>query len=115
MVEVREEACLWTLEEPSVKAKQPRSKSKVSDPVEETHCAAVNAYGQKSVTLDEVLKVVSEQGKQISELTQVIKDLAVKSAGTNSVRPRAPLKFTEDGQPICLKCQKEGHIAKKCP
>lgn len=98
MVEVWEEPCLWTPEEPSVSAKPP--KSSVSNHVEETYCAAVNAHGQKSVIC------CSEDGFWV-------KDLAINTASTNSVKPRVSLKFTDDGQPICFKCQKEGDIAKK--
>lgn len=116
MVEVREEACLWTLEEPSMNVKQTKSKGKVSDQVDETYCAAVSAHGDKSVSLTDVLKVVSEQGKQINELTQALKDLATRTTPpTPGAKPRASLRFTEDGRPICLRCQKEGHIAKECP
>lgn len=115
MVEVREEASLWTMEEPSAHAKSTKSKSRVSDQGDEAYCAAVGASGQNPMSLNDVLKVVSEQGKQINELTQAIKDLTTQTATTSRVQPRAPLRFTQDGKPICLKCQKEGHIAKECP
>lgn len=64
------------------------------------------------------MKIVTEQGKAISELTQAVKDLATQTKGTSAFsgsKPRAQPKLTEDGKPICFQVQTEGHIAKNCP
>lgn len=76
------------------------------------------AHEQQAVTVDDLLKVVTEQGKQISELTAAVKTLTMQqtnSSDQRSTRPRVQLKFTEDGKLIYLKCQVKGHIAKNCP
>lgn len=113
MINVREEAYLWTMEESSVNVKTPKSKGNSG----QAQCAALQASEQRSTTLEDVLKVVVEQGKAISELTQAMKDLAAQGVGARATatRPRLQPEFAEDGQPICFKCRKEGHIARDCP
>lgn len=117
MIDVREEASLWSIEEAGhLKTSKSRSKEDTGD--KEARCTAVMAHEQQAVTVDDLLKVVTEQGKQISELTAAVKTLTMQRVNSNdqpSTRPRVQLKFTEDGKPICLKCQGEGHIAKNCP
>lgn len=120
LIEVREEAWSWSLDESSANTKGATAKSKsiVSDHmVGETHCTAIDAREKKSVTLEDVLKVVAEQGKAINELTNAVKGLRTHPVGTSNVtggKPRVQLKFTDDGKPICLKCQGVGHIARNC-
>lgn len=113
MIEVREEAQLWSLEEPPAGLKT--SKSRCSAIV--AQCSALRVPETKGVTLEDVLEVVAEQGKAISELTQAVKNLAAQSGNTRAetYRPKAPPKFTDDGQPICFRCQVAGHVAKNCP
>lgn len=117
MVEVREEAYLWNMEEPTLNAKPSRIRSKVSDSERGACCTVISVGEHKPLTLDDVMQVVAEQGKQLSELTQAVMDLTTQK--THTFKPvskaRAPLRFTDDGKPICLKCQKEGHIARNCP
>lgn len=109
--------CLCVLEEPSVNAKLPKVRSKGSGPfVGET--LVVNASDPLSLTLDDVLQVVSDQGKQIGELTQAVKELATQKAIPRTIsntKPLTQVKFTDNGKPICLKCQKRGHFAMNCP
>lgn len=117
MIDVREEAALWSIEETG-HLKLSKGKCKEDSGDKEARCTVVMAHDQKAVTVDDLLKVVTEQGKQISELTAAVKTLTMQRTGSSdqtSTRPRVQLKFTEDGKPICLKCQGEGHIAKNCP
>ncbi|KAL1263485.1 hypothetical protein QQF64_006224 [Cirrhinus molitorella] len=82
-----------------------------------TQCSVLKVQDRKTVTLEDVLEVVAEQGKAINELTQTVKNLAARSvsAKVETPRPKSQPKFTEDGQPICFKCQVAGHVAKNCP
>lgn len=117
MIDVREEASLWSIEE-SGHSKTSTSRSKEDSGDKEARCTVVMAHEQQAVTVDDLLKVVTEQGKQIRELTAAVKTLTMQRTSSSdqaSTRPRVQLKFTEDGKPICLKCQGEGHIAKNCP
>ncbi|XP_051952855.1 uncharacterized protein LOC127622804 [Xyrauchen texanus] len=111
MIEVRDEARLWFVEEPSAKTTKSRCSTNM------TQCSILRVQEKKSVTLEDVLEVVAEQGKAISELTQAVKNLTVRGGSTRveTFRPRSQPKFTEDGQPICFKCQVAGHVAKNCP
>lgn len=72
---------------------------------------------EKSVSSDEVLKVLAEQGKVITELTKAVKELTVQSKNPSSQTPnrtKTVPRFTPDSKPICFKCQTAGHVAKKC-
>ncbi len=119
MVEVREEAYLWGWEEQSGRIRTPKSRSGTCGSFSESaQCAEMKAMGHNSVTLSQVMDVVTEQGRQILELTQAVKGLLTPQQGVGGLRAnntRAQLRFTEDGQPICLKCQEPGHIARNCP
>ncbi|XP_039518552.1 uncharacterized protein LOC120473022 [Pimephales promelas] len=118
MVEVREEAYLWGWEEQSGRVRTPKSRSATYGSYSESaHCAEVKATGQNPVTLSKVMDVVTQQGRQILELTQAVNNLMTQQQGAGGLRnnTRAQLRFTEDGKPICLKCQEAGHIARNCP
>lgn len=67
-----------------------------------------------SVTLEEVLQVVAEQGKAIIELTNAVENLPVHKTQTilAPIRPKIQSRVTDDGQSICFKCNGVGHIAK---
>lgn len=117
MIQVREEAYLWSVEDGS-HSKSAKSRSKGDSGDRETQCSAVMAQEQQVGTVGDLFKVVAEQGRQISELTAAVKTLTMQrtnSSEQTNTRRRAQLKFTDDGKPICLKCQGEGHIAKNCP
>lgn len=119
MVEVREEAYLWGSDEQLGRVRTPKSRSGAySSFSESAHCAEMKAVGHDPITLSKVMDVVTEQGRQISELTQAVKGLMAQQQGAGDKRTtnkRAQLRFTEDGKPICLKCQEMGHIARNCP
>lgn len=140
LIEVCEEAYLWYSEEPG--SKVVRQKVKTCSYVEaEAQCCAVTTKensscledvmkvlkeqgkvssatkcNDKSVSFNDVLQVLAEQGKAITELTKAVQELTTQSktpSGQTATRPKmAP---TPDGQPICFKCQSSGHIAKQCP
>ncbi|KAL6485918.1 hypothetical protein MHYP_G00053100 [Metynnis hypsauchen] len=114
MIDVREEAQLWFLEESSAKVKTVKLKGSSSSLVQ---CSAIKVQEPLPVTLEDVVKVVVEQSHAISELTQAVKDLTVhrvSASGTVS-KPKAIPKYTEEGQPICFRCDIPGHVAKHCP
>ncbi len=83
----------------------------------EAQCAAMVMPATSSVMLDEVLKVVAEQGKAIGELTQAVQKLTLhctQPESVNRIRSKMQPRFTDDGQPICFKFNGVGHIAKNC-
>lgn len=121
LFEVRDEAMLWTLEDRPRTMNTARNRSLMGDNADEVPGKpATPSSGQNdlSVTLQEVVKIVSQQGKAISELTNAVRELTIKSASSKSGsmrdRPRAQPRYTSDGQPICLRCEGVGHLAKQC-
>lgn len=120
---VRKEAELWAMEGSTTDSRT--VKSRVSEINSQPVCSAVSMVKGKSTTLDEVLEVVSrqerrlvEQDTAIAELTKAIKELTMSKTTqgyrTTERRPRMQPRFTEDGQPICFKCNGVGHLAKSC-
>ncbi|XP_026104542.1 uncharacterized protein LOC113076090 [Carassius auratus] len=108
LVEVRDEALMWSLED---------TNCIVSSETTEAQCAAMVMPVASSVTLDDVLKVVAEQGKAIGELTQAVQRLTLHCPKPESLnRPKSTMqpRFYDDGQPICFKCNGVGHIARNC-
>lgn len=143
LIDVREEAYLWVSEEPAVSAKSVKSKVKAcSHMTTDAQCTAVTAEKQvyledvmkvlteqgkvsttgkpseKSVSLHDLMIVLAEQGKVITELTKAVKNLTTQNQSpstTAASKPKTLPKFTADGKPICFRCQTEGHVAKQCP
>ncbi|KAK7879663.1 hypothetical protein WMY93_033628, partial [Mugilogobius chulae] len=144
LIEVREEAYLWSTEDPAPGIKVVRPKVQTCNHVtaEAQCCAAtakdnsayledvmkalkeqgrvntLNQSSEKSVSFEDVLKVLAEQGKVITELTKAVQELTTQSKNTSSqkqMRTKTAFRFTPDGQPICFKCQATGHVAKQCP
>lgn len=116
--DVREEALTWVLEEKPCNTAVAKSRNIASDSIGvDTQASSKNAPENSAVTLQDVIKVVAEQGKAISELTNAVRDLTLQKESPGSYKsgkPRATPRFTEDGQPICFKCRKAGHIARQC-
>lgn len=144
LIEVREEAYLWSSEDQAPSTKVVRSKVKTCSHVTaEAQCCAATATesptyledvmktlkeqgkvtnatkpSETSVSFNDVLKVLAEQGKVITELTKAVKELTTQSKNTSSPTPnrtKTVPRFTPDGKPICFKCQTAGHVAKQCP
>lgn len=113
LIAVREEASLWVKEEVKSLNKVVRCRSKGSDGLaNEAWCTVVNMKQPPTLGLEDLCKVVAEQGKQISELTGAVKMPVMHQTSVSNkgnTKPRTPLKFTEAGKPIYLKCQGEGH------
>ncbi len=117
LIEVRDEALLWSFEDPKFRASKVALNRNVNTEATEAQCAAMVMPATSSVMLDEVLKVVAEQGKAIGELTQAVQKLTLhctQPESVNRIRSKMQPRFTDDGQPICFKCNGVGHIAKNC-
>lgn len=121
LFEVREEALLWCTEE------RPRGTSVAKsrymrglggeEGVGSTREGASPPSGDLNAVLQDVVKAVAQQGKAISELTSAVRNLTTQRTNVVSERPqRAQVRprYTRDGQPICLRCEGVGHIARQC-
>lgn len=121
LFEVRDEAMLWTLEDCPRNVNTARNRNLMGDKADKVPEKPDNSncvQNDLSVTLQEVVKIISQQGKAISELTNAVRDLTMKTTSSESSsrgeRPKARPKYTSDGQPICLRCEGVGHMAKQC-
>ena len=103
LFDIREEAIMWALED------RPRTSSVAR---------SRNLVGASPSDVTEVVKIIAQQGKAIGELTNAVRELTTQnlssSCGSKSSRPRAQPKYTSDGQPICLRCEGVGHMARHC-
>lgn len=116
LLNVREEAIAWSLEEKPCNTKVAKSRQVVCDSIRgEGQCSGNTS--QKSTTLEDLVKVMAEQSKAIGELTMAFKEsLTLKETFNRDKggKPRLKPQFTEDGKPICFRCKEVGHIAKEC-
>lgn len=118
---VREEAMMWVMEDRPRGANVARSRhivSTCSEGMSEPSNPVSTAQSDVVVALQEVVKIITQQGKAIGELTNAVRGLTVQkvsSSGNQIGNPKVKPKYTEDGQPICLRCEGVGHIARQCP
>ncbi len=85
LIEVRDEALLWSFEDPTFRASKVALNRNVNTKATEAQCAAMVMPATSSVMLDEVLKVVAEQGKAIGELTQAVQKFTLHCTQPESV------------------------------
>jgi len=115
LFDVRQEAIAWSQEDGPSNIKVVKSRNISSDSGGVRCQVPGNAQEKSSATLEEILKVLSEQGKAIGELVNVMKEgVAFKRKSYKDGKPRPMLQFTDDGKPVCLKCKGVGHIAREC-
>lgn len=121
LFDVREEAMMWTLEDRPHSTNVVRSRKLVGGDPDEVAAGtdmADKAQTDLTTTLQDVVKIIAQQGKAISELTNAVRDLTIHHAsserGTKEVRFKIKPKYTDDGQPICLRCEGVGHMARHC-
>ncbi|XP_016371111.1 uncharacterized protein LOC107710775 [Sinocyclocheilus rhinocerous] len=120
LFEVREEALLWCAEDRPRGAGIARSRYLLGLGVEEgtgSQNVGASSSGDLNAVLQEVVKAVVQQGKAIGELTNAVRNLTTQRVSSSLERPqRATVRprYTWDGQPICLRCEAVGHIARQC-
>ena len=59
-------------------------------------------------TMATLVTTVGQLAEQVSQLTKMVKEQKKDKTFPGK------FKFTEDGKPICTKCDKPGHIGRKC-
>ncbi|KAM4552582.1 uncharacterized protein PAE49_013083 [Odontesthes bonariensis] len=121
LFDVREEAIMWALEDRPRSSNVARSRNLVgASPNEVTEKAnrTTDSPTDLKMTLQEVVKIIAQQGKAIGELTNAVRELTTQTVssggGPKSSRPKVQPKYTSEGQPICLRCEGVGHIARQC-
>lgn len=121
LFDIREEAIMWALEDRPRSSNMARSRNLVGaspDEVTEQVNMITDSPSDLRLTLEEVVKIIAQQGKAIGELTNAVCELTTQklSSGGSSKgsRPKVQPRYTNEGQPICLRCEGVGHIARHC-
>ncbi|KAL1250647.1 hypothetical protein QQF64_018443 [Cirrhinus molitorella] len=117
LFDVRDEAMMWYAEDKPRSANVARSRNISSEvDVSEQVNSSCTVPNELAVTLQEVVKVITQQGKAIGELTEAVRELTMQKASVlgKSTKPKFRPKYTDDGQPICLRCEGVGHVARTC-
>ena len=121
LFDVREEAMLWVVEDRPHCASVARNRNIVgteSGKISECPNPSNSAPGEVVGVLQEVVKLITQQGKAMGELAAAVRKLTVQKAGSHGSRSgqsRFKLNHADDGQPICLRCEEVGHVARQCP
>lgn len=121
LFDVRDEAMMWTLEDRPRNTNVARNRNLVGDSTNEGS-GETDLTGSTqtdlAVTLQELVKIIAQQGKAITELTDAVRSLITQNAssdsGSKGGRPKVQPTYTSEGQPICLWCEGVGHMAKQC-
>lgn len=120
LFDIRDEAMMWCMEDKPRSANVARSRKIVgAGPVEmsEQDNSGGTVPTELAVTLQEVVKVITQQGKAIGELTSAVRELTMQKANVvpdKNTKPKFRPRYTDDGQPICLRCEGIGHLARNC-
>lgn len=115
LLEVRQEAIAWSLEDRPSNTRVAKNRSVLCDTVMGGGQCTGSAKENASLTLDEILKVVTEQGKAIGELANVVRQsVTLRERPNKGWRIGRMFEFTDDGKPICFKCIGNGDIAREC-
>ena len=119
LFDVREEAMMWALEDcPRTSVARNRNLVGTGGATDGVSEKADSTTNTQAVTLQEVVKLVAQQGKAIGELTNAVRELTMQKASPEGAgrggRPKVQPQYTADGRPICLRCEGEGHIARNC-
>lgn len=115
LFDVCQEAIAWSMEEKPSGTRVAKSRPILSDSAVAGDQSTREAPDRSSATLDEILKVVSEQGKAFGELLSVVREsVTSRERAPKRGIPRSKFQFTDDGKPICFKCKGVGHIAREC-
>lgn len=121
LFDVREEAIMWALEDRPRTSNVGRSRklgvANANERVEQTNLTTDSPTDLRS-TLQEVVKIIAQQGKAIGELANAVHELTMQNfssgGGNKTNRSKVQPKYTSNGQPICLRCEGVGHIARHC-
>lgn len=84
LIDVREEALMWTLEDCPHSTNAARNRNLVSSSTEEVE---EKTKTDLTVTLQEVVKIIAQQGKAIGELTNAVRELTMQQTAPESGTP----------------------------
>ncbi|XP_041850700.1 uncharacterized protein LOC121645957 [Melanotaenia boesemani] len=106
--EVRAEATRWMAQQESQPFGRRYDQSPSVSNEMQASCETMGSSFSEYAELTSLLKA------QQTQLELVIKALTSNSLSTPSIRATRPRR-TVDGQPVCFRCEKVGHIARFCP
>lgn len=111
---------MWTMEDRPRSTNVARHRNIVSDRPDES-CEKTTSTSDVqtdfTMALQEMVKIITQQGKAIGELTNAVRELTTQTASSEDsrgVKAKPKPKYTREGQPICLRCEGVGHMARHC-
>lgn len=110
LLDVRREAIRWVEEGQSGRDRTPRASGRASETQYTSQCEATLAQTSELAELKDMVL------KQQAQLDTLLKHLGQSSNRPQAVQSHRGSRFrrTPDGQPICFRCDKPGHIARYC-